>query len=347
MGLPNVDRVILRILLANRTALVAENLALRQQLVVLRRSTKRPRLRQRDRIFWVWISKLWRGWRSALFVVQPETVVRWHRRGLRLYWRWKSRNRGRPLIDPVIRSLTRRMPRENPLWGAPRIQAELALLGHDVAESTVAKYMVRHRPGPPSQTWRSFLKNHMHCTAACDFFVVPTATFRLLYCFVILAHGRRRIVQFNVTNHPTAHWTAQQIVEAFPADGSEPRDLLRDRDSIYGDHFRQWVHNTGIRQILISPRSPWQNPYVERVIGSLRRECLNHVIVLSEAHLKRILLGYIAYYHAARPHSRLDGNSSLGREVETPSNGPVIAIPQVGGLHPASMFRAPKLSRRS
>jgi transposase InsO family protein len=232
----------------------------------------------------------------------------------------------------VIRNLIRRMSRENPLWGAPRIQAELALLGHDVAESTVAKYMIRRRPGPPSQTWRSFLKNHMGCTAACDFFVVPTATFRLLCCFVILAHGRRRIVHFNVTAHPTANWTAQQVVEAFPADGGEPRYLLQDRDSIYGDHFRQRVNNMGIRQILISPKSPWQNPYVERVIGSVRRECLNHVIVLSEVHLKRILRGYIAYCNAVRPHSRLDGNSPTGREVESPSSGPVIAIPQVGGL---------------
>ena len=272
MGLSHVIRVILRILLANRAALVAENLVLRQQLVVLSRSTKKPRLRQRDRIFWVWVSRLWRDWRSALIVVQPETVVRWHRRGFRLYWRWKSRSRGRPTIEPEIRKLIRRMSRENPLWGAPRIQAELALLGHNVAESTVAKYMVRRRPGPPSQTWRSFLKNHMDCTAACDFFVVPTATFRLLYCFVVLMHGRRSIVHVNVTTSPTAEWTAQQIVEAFPADGSEPRYLLRDRDSIYGDHFRQRVHNMGIRQILISPRSPWQNPYVERVIGSLRRE---------------------------------------------------------------------------
>jgi transposase InsO family protein len=332
-GVPNIIRIIIRVLLANRSALVAENLALRQQLAVLSRSTKRPRLRQRDRIFWVWISKLWRGWRSALVVVQPDTVVRWHRRGFKLYWRWKSRNRGRPSIDPVIRSLIRRMPRENSLWGAPRIRAALVLLGHDVAESTIAKYMVRPRPGPPSQTWRSFLKNHMDCTAACDFFVVPTVRFRLLYCFVMLGHGRRRVVHFNVTNHPTARWTAQQVVEAFPADGNEPRYLLRDRDGIYGGYFQQRISNMGIRQILISPRSPWQNPYAERVIGSFRRECLNHVIVLSESHLRRILRGYVAYYHGSRPHNSLDGDSPLGREVEPPSRGRVVATPQVGGSH--------------
>jgi transposase InsO family protein len=331
-GVPNIIRIIIRVLLANRSALIAENLALRQQLAVLSRSAKRPRLRQRDRIFWVWISKLWRGWRSALVIVHPDTVVRWHRRGFKLYWRWKSRNRGRPKIDPEVRHLIRRMSSENPLWGAPRIQAELALLGHEVAESTVAKYMVPGRPGPPSQTWRSFLANHMNCTAACDF-VVPTVTFRLLYCFVILTHGRRRIVHFNVTNHPTARWTAQQVVEGFPADGSEPRYLLRDRDGIYGSWFQQRVSNMGIRQVLISPRSPWQNPYAERVIGSFRRECLNHVIVMSESHLRRIVRGYVAYYNNARAHSSLQGDSPLGREVEPPSRGPVIAIPEVGGLH--------------
>ena len=177
MGALQVATVLFRQIFQSRAALLAENLALRQQLAVVSRTAKRPRLRQRDRISWVWISRLWRGWRSALVVVQPGTVVRWHRRGFKLYWRWKSRARGRPKVAPRIRALIRRMSRENPLWGAPRIQAELALLGHEVAESTVAKYMVRRRPGPPSQTWRSFLKNHMNCTAACDFFVVRRSPF--------------------------------------------------------------------------------------------------------------------------------------------------------------------------
>jgi transposase InsO family protein len=327
-------RAILRVLLANRAALIAENLALRQQLAVVNHAAKRPRLRRRDRIFWVWLSKLWRGWRSALVVVQPDTVVRWHRRGFRLYWRWKSRRNGRPKIETEVRALIRRVSRENPLWGAPRIRAELALLGHDVAESTIAKYMVCNRPGrPPSQTWRSFLANHMDCTAACDFFVVPTVTFRLLYCFVILAHERRRILHFNVTDHPTAQWTAQQIVEAFPADGSEPRYLLRDRDGIYGDYFRHRLKNMGIDEVLIAPRSPWQNPFAERVIGSLRRECVDHLVVLSESHLRRILGAYVTYYNGSRCHGSLAGNSPLGREVEPSPAGRVTAIPYVGGLH--------------
>ena len=326
-------RVILRLLLSNRAPLVAENLALRQQLLLLKHSGKRPRLRQRDRIFWVWLSKLWTGWRSALVIVKPDTVVKWHRRGFKLYWRWRSRKTGRPKVPQEIRLLIRRMSADNPLWGAPRIQDELHLLGYDVAESTVAKYMRRRRPGPPSQTWRSFLKNHMGCTSACDFFVVPTITFRLLYCFVILGHGRRRIVHFNVTAHPTARWTAQQIVEAFPADGTEPRYLLRDRDSIYGDYFRHRVKGMGIREVLISPRSPWQNPYCERVIGSIRRECTNHVIARNEVHLLTLLRAYQVYYNDSRPHSSLEGDTPTGREVEPPAEGKVVAVPQVGGLH--------------
>lgn len=318
---------------SNRADLAAENLALRQQLAVLRRTAKRPQICQRDRIFWVWLSRLWKNWRSSLLIVQPDTVVRWHRRGFRLYWRWKSRKTGRPKVDPEIRSLIRRMSLENPLWGTPRVQSELRLLGFDVAESTVAKYMVKRRPGPPSQSWRTFLKNHMDCTAACDFFVVPTVTFRLLFCFVVLGHERRRILHFNVTEHPSARWTAQQIVEAFPADGTEPRYLLRDRDSIYGGYFRRRVKNVGIEEVLIAPRSPWQNPYCERVIGSIRRECTNHLIVRNAAHLRKILSGYMDYYNGSRPHSSLDGDAPTGRQVETATKGTVVAIPQVGGLH--------------
>lgn len=213
------------------------------------------------------------------------------------------------------------------------MQSELALLGHDVAESTEARYMVRRRPGPPSQTWRSFLKNHMDCTAACDFFTVPTVTFRVLFVFIVLCHERRRVVHFHVTAHPTAEWTAQQIVEALPADGTEPRYLIRDRDSIYGEYFRQRVKNMGIKEVVIAWRSPWQNPYCERVGGTLRRECLDHVIVLNETHLRRILVSFLDYYHASRPHQSLHRNAPTPRHIEPPSRGQVIAIPQVGGLH--------------
>jgi transposase InsO family protein len=267
-----------------------------------------------------------------LAIVKPETVIRWHKQSFKLYWRWKSRKRlGRPRIDAEIRRLIRRMCRENATWGAPRIQSELALLGYHVAESTVTRYMVRHRK-PPSQTWRTFLENHVSDIAAIDFFVVHTVCFRLLYCFIVLRHDRRRVVHFNVTAHPTACWSAQQIVEAFPYDEA-PRFLIRDRDGIYGQDFRLRVKHMGIEEVIIAYRSPWQNPYCERVIGSIRRECLDHLIVLSEAHLRRVLKSYFAYYHESRTHLSLGRNAPTPRRVEHPSEGRVIAIPQVGGLH--------------
>ena len=185
----------------------------------------------------------------------------------------------------------------------------------------------------PARTWRTFLRNHLCSTAACDFFVVPTVTFRLLYSFVVLAHERRRIVHFNVTFHPSAVWTAQQIVEAFPADGDEPKHLLRDRDSIYGEEFHRRVQRMGIEQVVTARRSPWQNPYGERVIGSVRRECTDRVIVFGEQHLRKILLSYQNYYDEARTHLSLERNSPVPRSVEPPSMGQVVAIPQVGGLH--------------
>ena len=320
-----------RAMLRDPAQLALENLALRQQLAVLKRRVKRPRLRSRDRFFWVCLARLWKDWQASLILVRPETVIRWHRQGFRYFWRWKSR--GRPCVNPEMTWLIRRLSQENPLWGAPRICSELLLLGYDVAESTVAKYMVRRRRRPPSQTWRTFLRNHLRHTAACDFFVVPTATFRLLYCFIVLSHDRRRILHFNVTAHPTADWTAQQIVEAFPGDKSQPRFLLRDRDSIYSHWFRRRVAGLGLTEIVTAPQSPWQNPYAERVIGSIRRECLDHLIILGEQHLRGILKEYIHYYNESRPHLSLERNAPIPRGIEPPSRGAVVAIPQVGGLH--------------
>jgi transposase InsO family protein len=283
-------------------------------------------------VFWAWLSRCWAGSKDALLIVTPATVVGWHRQGFRLYWRWKSRGRpGRPRIDPAVRRLIRRMSRENPVWGAPRIQAELRLLGHDVAASTVDKYMGR-RTRPPSPTWRSFLANHADCLASVDFFVVPTVTFRLLYGFVVLCHHRRRIAHFSVTTHPAAQWVARQIKEAFPFDEA-PRYLIRDRDAAYGERFGHCLELMGVEEVLIAPRSPWQNPYVERLIGSIRRECLDHLIIFGEAHLKRVLGSYFSYYHGARCHQALGGDAPDPREVEPPVRGRVIAIPQVGGLH--------------
>jgi transposase InsO family protein len=333
MNLLHMIGCVLRLLLWSRSQLVLENLALRQQLAVLGRRRPRPALHRRDRLFWVFLSWIYADWRSLLVVVQPDTVVRWHRHGFRLWWRWKSRARraGRPPLAEEIRTLIRRMTRDNPTWGVPRIQAELRLLGHEVAEATVAKYRPRHRK-PPSPTWKTFLKNHAGTLAAMDFFVVPTATFRLLYVFVILSHARRRVVHFNVTARPTAAWVARQLLQAFPFE-TAPRYLIRDRDGIYGHEVRRCLASLSIEEVVTAPRSPWQNPYCERLIGSIRRELLDHVIVGGERHLYRLLASYFAYYHRARPHMGLGHDTPEPRAVEPPERGRVIAEPMVGGLH--------------
>ena len=321
-------------LLRSRASLQLEILALRQQLaMVADRDRKRLSFHKSERIFWVWLYRLWPACLQTLKIFKPDTLVRWHRKGFRLYWTWKSRPRqgGRPAIDPDVRKLIRTMSRKNIGWGAPRIHGELKMLGIEISESTVAKYMIRHC-NPPSQTWRTFLENHATELVSVDFFTVPTATFRILYVFVILHHERREIVHFNVTEHPTAQWAAQQLVEAFPFD-SAPRYLLRDRDSIYGGRFRNRVKSLGIDEVLTAPRSPWQNPYVERIVGSIRRECLNHVIIINERHLRRQLKSYSIYYHEARTHLSLDKQSPVPRSIEPPEQGKVVAIPHVGGLH--------------
>src|SRR5258705_394384 len=318
----------LRAALKARTDLVLENLALRRQLALLRRRSKRPRAGLLDRVFWMWLSRWWPRWRETLHVVQPQTVIRWHRRGFRAFWTWKSRRgrTGRPPVASELAELVRTMALADPLWGAPRIHGELLKLGFDVSQRTVARLMPRRRK-PPSQTWRTFLQNHVADLVSVDFFVVPTATFRILYVFVVLLHHRRRVVHFNVTDSPTAAWTAQQIVEAFP-DDSAPRYLLRDRDSIYGGEFRRRVKAIGLAEVLITPRSPWQNPFAERVIGTIRRELLDQVIVLNERHLRHRLRNYIRYYHGSRTHLALDKDPPEPRAVESPPHGQVVALPQ-------------------
>jgi len=316
----------------SRVALQAEILALRHQVAVLQQSSgNRARLRPMDRIFWVWLSWLWSGWRSSIKIVKPETVIAWHRKGFRLYWRWKSRRPGRPNTNREIRELIRRMSKANATWGAPRIQSELLKLGIDISRTTVAKYMVRHRK-PPWQTWRAFLDNHVKQLVSIDFFVVPTITFKVLFVFVVLSHERRRVLHFNVTRNPTAEWTAQQLVNAFPYD-TAPRYLLRDRDKIYGDYFREQVAAMEIKEVLIAPRSPWQTPYVERLIGSIRRECLDHMIVVNEKSLRRTLRSYFEYYHGSRCHLGLHKDTPDQRPVQPPGDGRIVEIPMVGGLH--------------
>ena len=303
------------------------------QLIGLQRThaSKRVMIRRTDRWLWVWLSWLWAGWRSALIVVKPETVLSRHRKGFRLYWTWKIRRgrAGRPRLSKDTRDLIRTISRMNVLWGAPRIHSELRKLGIKISEATVAKYMVRH-PKPPSQTWRTFLANHVSQLVSVDFFTVHTISLEILFVFVVLAHHRRRIVHFNVTAHPTAEWTARQIVEAFPFD-TTPKYLLRDRDQNYGYEFRKQVELMGITEVLSTPRSPWQRAYVERVIGPIRRECLDHVIVVDEESLRRTLRSYFSYYHRSRLHLSLDKDSPDSRSVQ--SVGRVIAFPEIGGLH--------------
>jgi putative transposase len=313
--------------------LVFENLALRHQLAVLQRTAPRPRLRTADRLFWVLLSHLWSGWTDAVSVVQPATVIRWQRTGFKLVWTRKSRRHGpgRPAVTPEVRALIRRMAEANPLWGAPRIHGELHKLGLEISQATVSKYLVRRRP-PPSQTWRTFLANHVGSLVSVDFFTVPTVTFKVLFVFVVLAHDRRRVLHVNVTAAPTAQWTAQQLVEAFPWD-TAPRYLLRDRDAVYGAVFSSRVQTLGIQEVKIAPRAPWQNPYVERLIGTLRRECLDHVVVLNDTHLRRVLHAYLAYYHGARTHLSLDKDAPEPRAVERLEQGRIVETPLVGGLH--------------
>ncbi len=268
-----------------------------------------------------------------LSFVQPRTIIAWQKKQFRAYWRRLSQSGkpGRPAIPKEVRELIQDMWRSNPTWGSPRIVGELGKLGIHVAKSTVEKYRPRLRK-LPSPTWKAFLKNHVKDLVSCDFFTVPTVTYKVLFVFVILVHDRRRIVHFNVTEHPTAKWTAQQIVEAFPWDEA-PRYLLRDRDAIYGTHFRQRIEHMGIEEVKIAPHSPWQSPYVERLIGSIRRECLKDVIVVNERHVKRVLQSYFEYYHNWRTHRSLEMDAPLTRPVQGAELGAVRKVAEVGGFH--------------
>jgi transposase InsO family protein len=323
--------IVIANLFKSRRRLEAENLLLRHQLnVVLRQMPGRPQLRGSDRGMLAGLLRLFPDLWGAIQVVKPETVLRWHRTGFRTYWVWKSRKRaGRPRIDRELRDLIRRMNLENPLWGASRIHGELLMLGFEVAQSTVSKYMMRGRR-PPSQSWKTFLRTHADVIAAIDLCVVPTVTFERLYAFLVVGHGRRQLLWLEVTRHPTAEWLARQITEAFPW-ASAPAYLIRDNDRVYGHVFTNRVNAMGIRDRPISPGSPWQNGIAERLIGTLRRECLDQILIFSEAHLRRILSAYAAYYNQTRPHLALQKDSPLQRAIQQVGN--IVAIPVLGGLH--------------
>ena len=315
----------------SKIRLEAENAVLRHQLIVLRRKMcGRVQLATGDRWFFVQLFRWFPSILKVLTIIRPETLVRWHRAGFRRYWRWKSRSLGgRPQIETELRALIRRMGIENPLWGAPRIHGELLKLGFEVAQSSVAKYMVKRR-GPPSQEWRTFLSNHAPDIAAMDLFVVPTIGFDLLYAFIIVRLHRRDLVWINVTANPTAEWIARQITEAFPWNEA-PRYIIRDRDRIYGAAVSRRLRAMGIRDKPTAPASPWQNGFAERLIGSIRRECLDHIVVLGEAHLRRILRSYACYYNDIRTHRSLDKDAPTSRPVQR--TGIINSRAILGGLH--------------
>jgi transposase InsO family protein len=315
----------------SKLRLEAENAVLRHQLIILRRRLHgRVRLTNHDRWFFIQLYRWFPAILRVLTIMRPETLVRWHRAGFRRYWRWKSRRRGgRPPVETELRALIRRMSIENPLWGAPRIHGELLKLGFEVAQSSVAKYIVKRRV-PPSQGWRTFLRNHAPDIAAMDLFVVPTIGFDLLYALVIVRLDRRDLVWINVTTNPTAEWVARQITEAFPWDMA-PGYMIRDRDRVYGTVVTRRLRAMGIRDKPIAPASPWQNGFAERLIGSIRRECLDHIIVLGEVHLRRILKSYARYYNETRTHLALDKDAPLSRTVKRA--GRILCRPILGGLH--------------
>jgi putative transposase len=326
----------IRVFFHSRGDTALEILALRQQVAVLKRRRPRPPLTALDRLFWTALRKVWTRWTEALVIVKPETVVGWHRAGFRLYWRWRSRPRGgRPKIGDEIRVLIRRLAEENPHWGAPKIHGELQKLGFEISERTVARYLRRvRRRGDPAKRWLSFLANHREVIVAFDFFTVPTLTFKLLYCFFVIEHGRRTILHFNVTRHPTAEWVMQQLREAFPEAGPY-RYVVLDHDSKFDTDVIAFLQATGLKPKRTSVQAPWQNGIAERWVGSCRREILDHVIALNECHLRRLIRDYVKYYHEDRIHDSLNKDTPNRRLVENrPSpTAKVISRARLGGLH--------------
>jgi hypothetical protein len=319
----------------SRRNLLLENLALRQQLAVLKRKYPRPRPAVFDKLFWVLARRFWSGWKQSLILVTPETVVRWHRAGFALYWKAISRVRRasvRKCVSKEVRDLIFRMVSDNPTWGAPRIHGELLMLGFDVSERTISRWMKRApRDANPPKRWLAFLRNHREAIAAMDFFTVPTVTFRVLYCFFVISHDRRQILHFNVTRHPASVWIVQQVREAFPY-GSAPRFLIFDRDAKFSFEVTVTLRALGITSARTSFESPWQNGIAERWIESCRRDLLDHIIAWNEPHLKRLLAEYVRYYHADRTHLGLAKQTPGNRKPST-GTGRVLVLPRLGGLH--------------
>jgi transposase InsO family protein len=323
---------LIRVSMRDRGALVAENLLLRHQLGVLTRPTRRrPRLRTRDKLFWVVARALCRDWHQHLVVVRPESVIRWHRQAWRLFWRWRSRGPiGRPRLSAEVRELIATMAHDNPRWGSERIRGELLKLGITVSKRSIQRYRRRGPAHPSSQTWRTFVANHAHHIWAADLLTVQTLTFKTLYVLIFIAHGRRELVHVNLTANPTAAWVWRQVIEATPW-GNKPRHLLHDRDAVYGRDFRQRTQRIGIDSIATPIHAPKANAIAERVIGTLRRECLDHLIILDEQHVSSVLCEFIDYYNRDRPHRTLGLQTPELRP--RPTVGPIQSRPVLNGLH--------------
>jgi transposase InsO family protein len=332
-----------RVFVRSRGDTALEVLALRQQVAILKRKRPRPCLGRLDRLLWTVLRQLWSRWADVLVMVKPETVVRWHRTGFRLYWRWRSRPRGgRPKISNEIRGLIRRLAAENPDWGAPKIQGELQKLGFVVSERTVARYLPKvPSRGDPGKRWLTFLQNHREVIVAFDFFTVPTVTFQMLYCFFVIEQARRRILHFNITRYPTAEWVLQQLREAFP-EAAPYRYVILDRDSKVDADVIKFMKATGLKPKRTSVQAPWQNGIAERWVGSCRREILDHVIALNEPHLRRLIRDYVNYHHEDRTHDSLEKDTPNRRPVEhkLSPRATVVASPRLGGLHHRYSWRS-------
>ena len=321
-----------------REDLILENLALRQQLLSLHAKRPRPRMNFSDKVFWLVLRRLWSGWQRSLIVVTPQTVVRWHRTGFRLYWAWLSKHKhraGRRPITRDIQELIRRMVAVNPTWGAPRIHGELQMLGFDISERSVSRWVKKYQVGPnPGKQWLAFLKNHRHAIAAMDFFTVPTLTFGVLHCLFVIGHDRRSILHCNVTRNPCEFWTGLQLRQTWQSDVS-PKFLIFDRDSKFSSEVVSTVRRHGVTPVQTSFRSPWQNGVAERWVGNIRRELLDHVIVLNERQLRGLVREYVHYYNEDRTHLSLRKQTPNGRTTRPKSSDArkVVAFPRLGGLH--------------
>jgi putative transposase len=323
--------LLLRRSIKTRTQLILENIFLHKQLEIYQRTDPKLKIKRTDRVIFSLIKDLLSNWKERIFIIKPETVIKWHRTAFRIFWRWKSQHKGgRPKISREVIALIKQMANENPKWGAPRIHGELQKLGFDISESTVQRYMPKKGKRNNGQNWKTFLKNHSKEIISIDFLTVPTINFKLMYVLVIIEHHRRKLIHFNVTKNPTSEWTIQQIRNML-FDYIAPKYLIRDRDKKYGNLFSDGIDHFGIKQIITAYRSPRQNGYCERVIGSIRRECLDHVIVLNESHLRNILTDYISYYNKYRTHLGINRDSPEGRSVQIV--GKIDKIPQVNGLH--------------